>query len=662
MRTTERRSKNQLELLREKQTYRHPQIVLAGQPNCGKSTLFNEVAGYKSMASNFPGATVEYIRGHVRLEGETFDIVDLPGVYSLTSFDPAATESQRYLLTHRVDVLINVVDASTLSRSLELTLQLMDLQIPMVLCLNMIDEAERKGIRIDADRLSETLGIPVVPTVASHGQGLQELFRRTVSMLKRPVLPNHIRGNRDVEQVIAGLSRKLRKELDDAIPFSKHLLATKLLEEDPDFTVILKQDFPHLLPEIGKFTRALAQSHGKPAHEVINAERHALSMSVFEKAATLDKPEIRLRERADDVLMHPFWGYVIMAGILFFYFHLVFSLGSWVETPILHFFEGFKPVLFGSLNPDSVLHHVLASVLDGIAGGVAIVLPYLLPFLLGLSFLEDVGYLPRVAFLMDAFMHRLGLHGTAVIPAVLGYGCNVPAVMATRILTSPRDRYIAALIATLVPCAARMTIIFGLVGVYFGGAAAFGVYVLNLLVIVLSASVFSRLLPEETPGMVLEIPAYHWPALRNLINKTWFRLREFIVIAWPLLIGGSVLLALAEATGWRSLLDQITRPVTWLLGLPENVGMTLLFGVLRKELSMLMLFQALGTRDVISVLTWRQILVFTVFVVFYIPCAATIGALIRQLNVRRAMVIVALTFGIALALGVLIRGLTLLIG
>jgi ferrous iron transport protein B len=526
----------------------------------------------------------------------------------------------------------------------------------------MIDEAERKGIRIDLERLSETLGIPVVATVASRGQGLKELFHLAISALKSPEAANHLRCNRDVELVIARLTRQLKKEIGDAVPFSKHLLATKLLEEDQVFIDIIQQSYPQILPVFETSARSLAQTHGKPAHEVINAERHALSMSLFEKVATLKKPKIQLRDRVDDAVMHSFWGYLIMAGILYLFFHVVFSAGGLLETPILNFFEGIKTSLLGSLDPDSLLYHLLASSIEGIAGGVAIVLPYLLPFLAGLSFLEDVGYLPRVAFLMDAFMHRLGLHGTAVIPAVLGYGCNVPAVMATRILSSPRDRYIAALISTLVPCAARMTLIFGLVGVYFGGAAAFGIYVLNFLVIVLSSGIMSRLLPEETPGMVLEIPVYHWPSFRSLVNKTWFRLKEFIVVAWPLLIGGSVLLALADAYAWRPALDQLTRPVTWLLGLPKEVGMTLLFGVLRKELSMLMLFQALGTRDVITVLSWSQILVFTIFVVFYVPCVATIGALIRQLRARRAFIIVALTFVIALTLALLTRGFTFLIG
>ena len=211
---------------------RHPKIVLIGQPNCGKSTLFNEVAGYRSISANFPGATVTYTQSHVRILGNIFDLIDLPGVYSLTSFDEADRETQRYLLSEDIDVIINVVDSSLLSRSLELTLQLMDLEIPMVMCLNMVDEAERKGIKIDIESLSEKLGISVVPTVASKGRGVTELFEVVFKTAQSRKIGRHIRMSRDVELVVAQLTRHLKQTIKDGIDFSYHLLATKLLEKD----------------------------------------------------------------------------------------------------------------------------------------------------------------------------------------------------------------------------------------------------------------------------------------------------------------------------------------------------------------------------------------------------------------------------------------------
>lgn len=641
--------------------FEHPHIVLVGQPNCGKSTLFNEVAGYRSVASNFPGATVQYTRSHVRIQDQTYDVVDLPGVYSLTSIDEADQETQRYLLTQRVDVIVNVMDASLISRSLELTLQLMELEKPMVLCLNMMDEAERKGIEIDADKLSEILGIPVIMTVASKGRGLKELFNASLKMSQSGQRPKHILVSRDVEQVIAKLKGKVKQSMENDLPFSPHLLATKLLESDEYFEAIVQSKRPKLVPVVEKCKDELATSHGKSSDEVINAERHALSMSIFEEVCRLHTPKMHWRDRIDDVLMHNLWGYVILAAVLYLFFNVIFRVGALAEAPLMSLFDGMALRIESALGKGSILSVISVGAVQGIGGGIAIVLPYLFPFLFGLALMEDVGYLPRVAFLMDAFMHRIGLHGKAIIPGVLGYGCNVPAIMATRIMESPRDRFIASFIAAMVPCAARMTIILGLVGYYLGGNAALGVYVLNLIVIAISGTVLSRMMPEVTPGMVLEIPVYQVPRLKIAFKKTWLRLKDFIIIAWPLLILGSGILAITEYYGLSKVLNNVLSPITGLLGLPREVGMTLIFGVLRKELSMLMLFQAMGTTDLTTVLTYGQILVFTMFVVFYIPCVATIGVLQKQIKAKLTWSIVGFTFFLALLIGVLTRGISALI-
>jgi ferrous iron transport protein B len=637
-------------------TMQHRKIILVGQPNCGKSTLFNEVAGYKSFSSNFPGSTVEYTLSHVNICGQTFDVVDLPGIYSLTSLDNAAKEAQRYLLNQPSDVIINVIDASILSRSLELTIQLMDLEKPMILCLNMMDEADRKGIRTDIQKLSEILGIPVFPTIAARGKGVQVLFEAALRLMVRPKKPRHVRNSRDVEHVIAYLSRLIKKQVTQPLRFSSRLLAIKILENDVFFERYLTAQCSNIQDALLACKKKLAVSHGKSSDEVINGERHMLAMSIFEKTGLVTKPRIVFKDQVDRILMHPVWGYVCLIVILLLFFELIFKGGSLLETPLLNIFEGWTQHVLNVMTKGSLIAILVKSILDGLSGGMGIILPYLLPFLVGLSVLEDVGYLPRVAFLMDTFMHRIGLHGTAVIPAILGYGCNVPAVMATRILESPRDRYIAAFISTLVPCAARMTIIFGLVGVYLGGAFALGIYLLNIIVIALTGAILSRLLPEDTPGMLLEIPVYHRPHMKVVLLKTWFRIREFIIVAWPLLIAGSVILTLADHFNWIDLINHSLRFITWLLDLPEAVGTTLIFGILRKELSMLMLFQALGTRNIESVMTIGQIFVFTIFVVFYVPCVGTIGVLGKQVKFRKTIVIIFSTLLLALTLSLISRG------
>ena len=270
--------------------------------------------------------------------------------------------------------------------------------------------------------------------------------------------------------------------------------------------------------------------------------------------------------------------------------------------------------------------------------------------------LEDVGYLPRVAFLVDGLMHRLGLHGKAVIPFILGYGCNVPAVMATRILEEPRDRVIAATLATMVPCAARLTVVFGLAAFYLGPATAVGVYVLNLFVVAATGAVLTRMMPEVTPGLILEMPVYRVPTLQTVAAKGYYRVREFVTVAWPVLIAGSVVLSLLEFFKLEVWVNGVLAPLTWVLGLPSSVGTTLIFGVLRKELALVMLRQALNTTDVSAVLSSGQMLTFTVFVVFYIPCLATLAALNRELGRRNMLGVAALTTVIALVMALLVRG------
>ncbi len=251
-------------------------------------------------------------------------------------------------------------------------------------------------------------------------------------------------------------------------------------------------------------------------------------------------------------------------------------------------------------------------------------------------------------------MHKIGLHGTAVIPGMLGYGCSVPAIMATRILVSPRDRFIASVVAVIIPCSARMVVIMGLVGYYFGGTAALGIYLLNIFVVSILGSIMSRLMPEDTPGMIMEMPSYHRPKVNVVLAKTWLRLKDFIIIAWPLLILGSIILGMLDWFQLDGVVNAITRPITWILDLPTEVGSTLIFGVLRKELSMLMLYQALGTENVAAVMTSTQILVFTLFIVFYVPCLATLGVMGKEIGWKRTSLATAVTM--LLAMGIAFAG------
>jgi ferrous iron transport protein B len=630
-------------------------IALAGQPNCGKSTLFNRIAGYKAITANFPGTSVTFTETRTRIDGLTCTCIDLPGTYSITSDEPAELEARKHLLSGEVDLIVNVMDASLLSRSLELTLELLELEIPLVVCLNMMDEAKRKGIQIDSPKLSAILGIPVVPVIATTGKGFIDLFAKVGTIWEEKRRGKVQKFSRDIEEVIRPLVSLLeaQRPVNEKVP--SRFLAIKLLEKDEAFVREI-QESGDFYRQVQPFQEKLQESHGVPSDEVIASERHALAMNIFEKVAQVVHPPRRdVRMAIDQWVMHKIFGYVILALVFYGFFHFIFGIGGYVEEPLIRFFDRLNGQLERFFPSGSLSLFMVHGVLHGISGGIAIVLPYLVPFLIGLSLLEDVGYLPRVAFLMDVFMHRIGLHGKSVIPFILGYGCSVPAVMATRILEIPQHRFIVSVLATMIPCAARITIIFGLVAFFIGPNAALAIFALNLLIVAIFGKVMTYFTPEANLGLILEMPSYQVPPLRNTLNKSWCRIREFIVIAWPLLIIGSVILSLIEYGKLDLWLNHLIAPLTGLLDLPLSVGTTLLFGLLRKELSLIMLTQALGTTQVLTMMTKTQIMVFTIFVTFYIPCLATIGTLWREIGKRGALIAVLFTMGTATALGLITR-------
>jgi ferrous iron transport protein B len=618
-------------------------VALIGQPNCGKSTLFNSVAGYRSATGNFSGTTVQLAWSTVRVNGCQLELVDVPGIYSLTATNPTEVAAKQFLLREQVDVIVNVLDASLLSRSLELTLELRELGLPMVVCLNMMDEAQRKGVSISARRLEELLGVPVAVTVAPRGVGVRELFARVLAAAGRiPPPAPALRWHRDVVSVV----ELMQSRLNNGHRLPTEFVAVKLLEGDED----LRGDVsPAAHAEAERLRAELELTHGRPPESVIMAERHDRAMHLFEQVAAVGRPRADFRERLDAALTHPFWGYAVLAAVLLVFFWGVFSLGAVVEEGLAGRFEGAWERISAGLAPGTLGFAAVKSLWDGFAGGAGILLPYLIPLLAGLAFLEDTGYLPRVAYLLDGLLHRIGLHGTSVLPIVLGYGCSVPACLATRILPSRRDRFLATVLATLVPCSARSMVIFALVAFYLGPGWALAVFGFNAVVVFFSGVLLTRLWPEVSAGMVLEVPRYQWPAPGVMAKKVWLRLREFVTISWPLLVAGSLVLGLAEYFDLTRYANAMLTPLTLVLGLPAVVGVTLVFGILRKELSMLMLVQALGTTDVAAVMTTTQILVFTVFLMFYIPCLATLVTMTRELG--RRLTAAAMLYTLLLATG-----------
>jgi ferrous iron transport protein B len=634
-----------------------PTIIFLGQPNSGKSTLFNAIAGLKALTSNFPGTSCKHTHSLVNIEGRLLNVVDLPGTYSLNPSEPAEKVILSHLFQEKPDLIVNVVDASILGRSLELTLELLELGYPMIIALNMVDLAEKKGVEINSKKLEKILGVRVIPTIASHGRGIKELLETAFHCLDKPCLYSPPAWSGDIEEEVDGLASKLPPDIVAA--GNPRFTAIKLIEAHEVFCLeFLAEADPGLQKELDLAKARIENKRQAQAYEVIAAERHHLAFKIFEQSSRILRGKrLSWEQRIDDVIMHPILGYPILVIIFLAFFFFVFKIGSPLEGILLGPLGRLREVLSVWLG-SGLVFHLTDGFVQGVGGGVAIVLPYFVPLLFFMAFLEDLGYLSRAGFLLDTFMHRIGLHGKSVSPFVLGFGCNVPAVLSTRILESRRDRVITSLLIPFIPCSARTTIVLALVAFFLGPVYALGFYFFNILIVAVISRLLSFFFRDHSPGLILEIPSLKAPSLANMARKTYLELKSFVKFAWPLLIGGSVVLSLLHYLRLDKILNVAFSPlIVHGLGLPQELGITLVFGFLRKELSLIMMLQALGVdyKNLLTVISREQILVFTVFVSFFIPCLSTFAILWKEIGKKIAFLSVGLSITVAVAVSLLVR-------
>ncbi len=609
-------------------------IALAGNANVGKSALFNHLTGLHQHMGNWPGKTIEKAEGRLNFKGTEIDIIDLPGIYSLSTFSTEELISREYIAKQKPEVVINVVDASVLERNLFFTLQLLELDVPVVIALNMMDIARSRGIKIDVEKLSKKLGVPVIPIIATKGSGVTKLMKAAVHAPSKKL---KILYSKKIEGHIKELTAAIDKlNLD----YPSRWVAVKLLEHDPKITKLIEKTDPKVARLASKSIAKIEKTFGKSGSVLIPSERYSRSELIARSCMVLRSAEIPITQRLDSILLHRYAGYFFMLLIAAISFYSLFSLGDFTSELLLEFFGSLKQVLHDYFGIGIAQEIFIEGVVEGLIAGLSIALPYLIPFYIILAILEDSGYLARMAFLMDAVMQKMGMHGKAFIPLLLAYGCNVPACLSCRILETQRSRLLASFVVTLVPCAAVTVVIMGLVATYVGIEWALALYGLNLLVILVLGRIAFKLLPGEPVGLIMEMPCYKIPSLWNIAIQSWRRLHAFVFMAFPIIIVSTFLMKVTELLGLLGPISDMLSPVTvdW-LGLPAIVGITLIFGVLRKELALIMLAALLGTEVFDSVLTPVQMITFAVVTMFYVPCVATVAALKKEQGWKNAILI-----------------------
>jgi ferrous iron transport protein B len=637
-------------------------IALAGNANVGKSAIFNQLTGLNQVTGNWPGKTVERAEGTLFFEGYNIRVVDLPGTYSLSAYSMEEIVSRDYLAVDKPDIIVNVVDASALERNLYLTLQLVELELPIVMALNQVDFAAKKGLSIDSKKLSETLGVEVVPTVAVAGSGISELLSIVVkeAIKEKKTLPREIVYGKEIEEHIQAIQNLVVSKLPQlSAIYPSRWLAIKLLEKDSDIIekVAALPDGQTQLKLVDEVTAELETVHGETPPVIMAAERYALASKIAKDIVTIvTSPRISLEQKLATVTTHKVLGYLILVGVVAAVFTVIFAGGNLLSGLLdsgLSWLSERTANLLASFLPSQAVELIVNGVIGGIAAGITIALPYIVPFYVILALLEDSGYLPRAAFLMDNVMHKIGLHGKAFIPLILGYGCTVPACIGCRIMETKRERFLTAFVVMLIPCAARTVVILGLVGRYVGLPAVIGLYLFDLVLVFGMGRIAFKVLPGEPVGLIMEMPNYKRPSAKTVILKTWSRTKDFVYVAFPIIIVGSFIVEAFALSGLMPYFVAGADPIVTLwLGLPAVVAIPLLFGILRKELTLVLLattLEAVGLA--VTSLSAVQMIVFALVVMLYIPCLATIAACKKEFGWKKALGIAVIDIALALVMG-----------
>lgn len=526
-------------------------VALVGNPNCGKTTLFNYASGSTERVGNYAGVTIDAKEARFKQGLYTFMISDLPGTYSITEYSPEELFVRNHIIEKRPDIVVNVIDASNLERNLYLTTQLIDMNIKVVIALNMYDELEQKSDKFDYGRLSEMIGIPIIPTVASKGKGIRELFNRIIEVYEErdPVVRHiHINYGAEIEQSIHAIQQEIKKGEQRNKHYSTRYLSIKLLEEDkPTQRLLLNRPNYGMVKQTADLEKKrLEQMMGDFSETLIADAKYGFIAGALRQTYRQGSQVRRDQSREiDKVLTHRVWGFPVFIFFIWLTFQATFTLGSypmdWMEAGINLLGE-----LIGTLMPGGPLKDLIVDGVIGGVGGVIVFLPNILILFFFISLMEDSGYMARAAFIMDKLMHKMGLHGKSFIPLIMGFGCNVPAVMATRTLDNRNDRLLTMLIIPFMSCSARLPVYVLLISAFFvqyQGAILFLIYLIGITFAVLLGLFFKKTLfaKKEVP-FVMELPPYRMPTLRNTTIHMWHKGSQYLKKMGTVILFASILI------------------------------------------------------------------------------------------------------------------------
>ena len=630
-------------------------IALAGNANVGKSVLFNQLTGSSQIIGNWPGKTVEKAEGTLTFEGQKMTVIDLPGIYSFSTFGMEELVSREFIALENPDVVINVVDASVLERNLFFTLQLIEMGAPLVLCLNQVDIAKKKGIVINTKKLEQALGVPVVPTVGIRGEGIYELTKKAAEVAKNCKRngKTFVKYGAEIEERISKLDKAIQAE-NLGLSYSSRWVAIKLLENDPEIKKLVSSKSESTIKLSEALAAEISSIHNEPSFAVVASERYSLANKIAGEAQRQGEVKTTFSDKLEWLTTHRVFGYATATGVIAGLLLWTFSIGNLLSTLFSNVLSLVAPLDFAL--GGSIQDIVWNGVWGGFVAGVTLIVPFVIPFYILLAMIEDSGLLTRIAFMMDSAMHKIGLHGKALIPMILGYGCNVPAIRACRIMETKREWLLATFAITFAPCAARTIVILGFVAAFLGPIWALSLYAVDVLLIFLLGRIALKVVPGQSTGLIMEMHSFKVPSLSVVTKQTWVRTKEIIYIVFPLYIGGSALIQVLYAVGVLQNISNVISPLTvvW-LGLPAIAGILLILGFIRKELTLLaavaISVATFGSANISLLFTPAQLVTIALVNLIYIPCLSTVAIIAKDFGWKTAAVMTAANFAVAMLVG-----------